>query len=90
MKYRKNIILLLLPLFLFTACSIKEPESTIITPQNDGLIELSKQANDKFIDQNNATKEFFQNTLNLGILLSYLTQKVTLCGENHIEIKKYI
>ena len=91
MKYRKNIILLLLPLFLFTACSIKEPESTIITPQNDGLIELSKQANDKFIDQNNATKEFFSKYFKPwdSSKLSY-SKSDAMWGESYRNKKVYL
>ncbi len=91
MKYRKNIILLLLPLFLFTACSIKEPESTIITPQNDGLIELSKQANDKFIDQNSTTKEFFSKYFKPwdSSKLSY-SKSDAMWGESYRNKKVYL
>lgn len=52
----KQLSLILLATFLFTACAIKEP---IITPKKDDLVELSKSANDNFINQDEATNDYF-------------------------------
>lgn len=56
-KSFKQLSLILLSTFLFTACSIKEP--TAIIPKTDDLTELSKTANDDFLDQEKATKDYF-------------------------------
>ena len=48
-KSFKQLSLILLSTFLFTACSIKEP--TAIIPKTDDLTELSKTANDDFLNQ---------------------------------------
>ncbi|RXJ85515.1 C40 family peptidase [Arcobacter cloacae] len=52
----KNLTLVALSTLLFTACSIKEP---IVIPKNQDIIELSKKADDDFINQNKATKDYF-------------------------------
>ena len=56
-KSFKQLSLILLSTFLFTACSIKEP--TAVIPKTDDLTELSKTANDDFLDQEKATKDYF-------------------------------
>ena len=56
-KSFKQLSLILLSTFLFTACSIKEP--TAIIPKTDDLTELSKTANDDFLNQEKATKDYF-------------------------------
>lgn len=56
-KSFKQLSLILLSTFLFTACSIKEP--TAVIPKTDDLTELSKTANDNFLDQEKATKDYF-------------------------------
>ena len=56
-KSYKQILLILASALVFTACSIKEP--TIIIPKTDDLSELSKTANDDFLDQEKATKDYF-------------------------------
>ena len=56
-KIFKQLSLICLSAILFTACSVKEP---IIVPKTSDIIELSKTANDNFIDQNRASKDFFQ------------------------------
>jgi len=57
MKYLKYLTLTLISTILFTACSVKEP--TITQPKTDDLTELSKKANDDFINQDKATKDYF-------------------------------
>jgi len=52
----KQILFFLVSALLFTACSTKEP---IITPQNNDISELAESANDDFIDQEKASKDFF-------------------------------
>ena len=56
-KKYTQLVLFLATTLLFTACSVKEP---IIVPKTSDIIELSKTANDNFIDQNRASKDFFQ------------------------------
>jgi hypothetical protein len=56
-KSYKQILLILASALVFTACSIKEP--TIIIPKTDDLSELSKTANDDFLNQEKATKDYF-------------------------------
>lgn len=56
-KSYKQILLILASALVFTACSIKEP--TIIIPKIDDLSELSKTANDDFLNQEKATKDYF-------------------------------
>lgn len=56
-KIFNQLILICLSTILFTACSIKEP---IVIPQTSDLTELSKTAKDDFIDQNKASKDFFE------------------------------
>lgn len=56
-KSYKQILLILASVLFFTACSIKEP--TIIIPKTDDLSELSKTANDNFLNQEKATKDYF-------------------------------
>jgi len=50
----KNILLYLLPLFIFTACSVKEP---MILNEND-LEKTTKSANDNFINQNVSSRDY--------------------------------
>jgi hypothetical protein len=52
-----QLLLFLVTAILFTACSIKEP---IVIPKSSDISELSKTANDNFIDQNKATNDFFE------------------------------
>lgn len=54
-KSFKQLSLILISTLLFTACSMKEP----VSPKKDDLIELSKSANDYFINQNEATNDYF-------------------------------
>ena len=56
-KSYKQILLILASALVFTACSIKE--ATIIIPKTDDLSELSKTANDDFLNQEKATKDYF-------------------------------
>ncbi|CAM3903540.1 SH3 domain-containing protein [Arcobacter cloacae] len=58
-KNLKNLILVALSTLLFTACSIKEPITSVVAPKNQDIVELSKKANDDFINQNKATKDYF-------------------------------
>lgn len=55
-KNLKNLTLVALSTLLFTACSIKEP---IVIPKNQDIVELSNKADDDFINQNKATKDYF-------------------------------
>jgi hypothetical protein len=55
-KIFKQLLLICLATVLFTACSIKEP---IVIPQTSDLAVLSETAKDNFIDQNKASKAFF-------------------------------
>jgi hypothetical protein len=57
-KKYAQLLLFLATALLFTACSIKE--SAIVVPKTSDIAELSKTANDNFIDQNKASKDFFQ------------------------------
>ena len=57
-KKYAQLLLFLATTLLFTACSVKEP--AIVVPQTSDITELSKTANDNFIDQNKASKDFFQ------------------------------
>ena len=57
-KKYAQLLLFLATTLLFTACSVKEP--SIVVPQTSDITELSKTANDNFIDQNKASKDFFQ------------------------------
>ncbi|MDZ7819484.1 MAG: SH3 domain-containing protein [Aliarcobacter sp.] len=56
-KYSQLLIFLATTL-LFTACSVKEP--AIVIPKTSDITELAKTANDNFIDQEKATKDFFK------------------------------
>lgn len=56
-KSYKQILLILASTLFFTACSIKEP--AVIIPKTDDLSELSKTANDDFLNQEKATKDYF-------------------------------
>lgn len=58
-KNLKNLTLVALSTLLFTACSIKEPITSVVAPKNQDIVELSKKANDDFINQNKATKDYF-------------------------------
>jgi hypothetical protein len=58
-KNLKNLTLVALSTLLFTACSIKEPISGVTAPKNQDIVELSKKADDDFINQNKATKDYF-------------------------------
>lgn len=58
-KNLKNLTLVALSTLLFTACSIKEPTTSVVAPKNQDIVELSKKANDDFINQNKATKDYF-------------------------------
>ena len=55
-KKYAQLLLFLATTLLFTACSVKEP--AIVVPQTSDITELSKTANDNFIDQNKASKDF--------------------------------
>ncbi len=57
MKYLKHLSLVFIISILFTACSQKE-FTPIITPKTDDISELSKTANDDFLNQEKATKDF--------------------------------
>ena len=58
-KIFKQLCLICLSAILFTACAVKEP-STIIQPKANDIIELSKTADDNFINQNEASRDFFE------------------------------
>ena len=55
-KNFKQLSLIFLIATLFTACSVKEP---IVVPKESDIVELSKKANDDFINQNKATNDYF-------------------------------
>ena len=57
-KIFKQLSLICLSAILFTACSVKEP--SIEQPKSSDIVELSKTANDNFINQNEASRDFFQ------------------------------
>ena len=57
-KKYKQILLFVATTLLFTACSVKDP--SLVIPKTSDIVELSKTANDNFIDQNEASKDFFQ------------------------------
>lgn len=58
MKYFKYLSLIFITTFLFTACSQKEL-SSVSTPKVSDIKELSKTANDDFINQEKSTKDYF-------------------------------
>ena len=58
MKYFKHLSFIFIVAILFTACSQKEL-SPISTPKVSDIKELSQTANDDFINQEKATKDYF-------------------------------
>ena len=58
-KSYKQILLILVSTLFFTACSIKE--APLVTPKNSDIEKLATLANDDFINQQMATKDFFDN-----------------------------
>lgn len=58
MKYFKHLSFIFIVTILFTACSQKEL-SPISTPKVSDIKELSQTANDDFINQEKATKDYF-------------------------------
>ena len=56
-KSYKQILLILASTLFFTACSIKE--APLVTPKNSDIEKLATLANDDFINQQIATKDFF-------------------------------
>ena len=57
-KKYAQLALFLASTILFTACSVKQP--TVVVPKISDIAELSTTANNNFIDQNKASKDFFQ------------------------------
>lgn len=53
----KYLSIIIFSTILFTACSTKEP--IIVKIQEDDITKFSKKANDNFINQNQATKDYF-------------------------------